>query len=134
MGDFNSSFFHKAVNWKINISRIDAVYDMDGNFFCGGEVDDKFVKHFKGVLGGSSLVEDIADPASLFHAKIPKEEVVAMVKKVTKMEIKEALDDIGGDKAPGPDGYSAKFLKASWDVLGMRFVLLFRISSLMVSC
>ncbi|GKD00349.1 hypothetical protein Tco_1170623 [Tanacetum coccineum] len=31
---------------------------------------------------------------------------------------KEAIFGIGNDKAPGPDGYTAKFFKTSWDIVG----------------
>lgn len=43
-----------------------------------------------GILGSSSLVENIDDPASLFSNKIPIEEAEGMVKKLSKEEIKEA--------------------------------------------
>nr|GEU38750.1 RNA-directed DNA polymerase, eukaryota, reverse transcriptase zinc-binding domain protein [Tanacetum cinerariifolium] len=33
-------------------------------------------------------------------------------------EIKEALFDIDEQKAPGPDGFSAKFFKAAWNIIG----------------
>ncbi|KAL0293518.1 UNVERIFIED_CONTAM: putative ribonuclease H protein [Sesamum angustifolium] len=33
-------------------------------------------------------------------------------------EIREALADINEDSAPGPDGFSSGFFKASWDVIG----------------
>ncbi|KAL0297680.1 UNVERIFIED_CONTAM: LINE-1 reverse transcriptase [Sesamum radiatum] len=37
---------------------------------------------------------------------------------VTMTEIKEAAFDIAEDSAPGPDGYTAGFFKASWPVVG----------------
>ena len=37
---------------------------------------------------------------------------------VSIAEIKVALWSIGDDKSPGPDGFSAKFFKASWDITG----------------
>lgn len=33
------------------------------------------------------------------------------------MEIKEALFDIGDNKAPGLDGYSSKFYKGAWPII-----------------
>jgi len=35
--------------------------------------------------------------------------------------IKEALFNIGNDKAPGLDGYSSLFFKKSWDIVGADF-------------
>ncbi|XP_074290754.1 uncharacterized protein LOC141617456 [Silene latifolia] len=37
---------------------------------------------------------------------------------VTKDEVKEVLFHIPDDKAPGPDRYSSKFFKDSWDIVG----------------
>lgn len=39
-------------------------------------------------------------------------------KTVFSWEIKEAVWDCGGDRAPGPGIFSFKFLKHFWDILG----------------
>ncbi|CAH1428815.1 unnamed protein product [Lactuca virosa] len=44
-----------------------------------------------------------------------------MVRDVSYEEIKIALFDIEDDKAPGPDGYSAKFFKVAWEIVGDDF-------------
>nr|GEX40755.1 RNA-directed DNA polymerase, eukaryota [Tanacetum cinerariifolium] len=36
---------------------------------------------------------------------------------IAVQEIKDAVWDCGGDKAPGPDGFSFKFIKAHWDIV-----------------
>ncbi|XP_011100582.1 uncharacterized protein LOC105178744 [Sesamum indicum] len=41
-----------------------------------------------------------------------------MVRPVTAIEIKLALFDIAEDKAPGPDGYTSGFYKATWPIVG----------------
>ena len=42
----------------------------------------------------------------------------ALVMGVSNQEIKEALWDIGDTKAPGSDGFSARFFKATWNDTG----------------
>ncbi|GJY33032.1 RNA-directed DNA polymerase, eukaryota, reverse transcriptase zinc-binding domain protein [Tanacetum coccineum] len=37
--------------------------------------------------------------------------------KVSKKEVKEALFDIEDEKAPGPDGFTSKFFKETWDTV-----------------
>ena len=37
--------------------------------------------------------------------------------KVTKDEVKKALFDMDPDKAPGPDGFSARFLQVCWPIV-----------------
>ena len=41
-----------------------------------------------------------------------------LINVVTAEEIRAALFDIGSDKAPGPDGYGAKFFTSAWDTVG----------------
>ncbi|GKD30933.1 RNA-directed DNA polymerase, eukaryota, reverse transcriptase zinc-binding domain protein [Tanacetum coccineum] len=45
-----------------------------------------------------------------------------MVKEINDKEV-EALFDIDGDKALGPDGFSSELFKKAWDVIGVDFCL-----------
>lgn len=36
---------------------------------------------------------------------------------VCRKKVKEAVFQLGGNKAPGPDGFSGKFYQASWSVV-----------------
>nr|GFC07281.1 hypothetical protein [Tanacetum cinerariifolium] len=67
----------------------------------------EFVLHFKNVLGSSSNVNSIDDPAGLFSKTLPESEAEYMIRSVMDDEIKKALFEIDGNKASGPDGYSA---------------------------
>uniref|UniRef100_A0A803N4X5 RNA-directed DNA polymerase, eukaryota, reverse transcriptase zinc-binding domain protein n=1 Tax=Chenopodium quinoa TaxID=63459 RepID=A0A803N4X5_CHEQI len=42
----------------------------------------------------------------------------ALCRPFTSRDVKEALWNIDDDKAPGPDGFSSKFFKASWAIVG----------------
>jgi hypothetical protein len=35
----------------------------------------------------------------------------------SELEIKEAVDDMPADKAPGPDGFSITFVRSCWDII-----------------
>ncbi|GKB13409.1 hypothetical protein Tco_0847332, partial [Tanacetum coccineum] len=50
--------------------------------------------------------------------KIDEESDVHMIREVFVDEIKSALFDIDDDKAPRPDGFTSKFFKASWSIVG----------------
>ncbi|GJS59063.1 RNA-directed DNA polymerase, eukaryota, reverse transcriptase zinc-binding domain protein [Tanacetum coccineum] len=47
-----------------------------------------------------------------------------MIKDVTNEEIKDAIFDIKENKAPGPNGFSLKFFKKAWSVVGEDKLLL----------
>ncbi|GKC61824.1 hypothetical protein Tco_1089422 [Tanacetum coccineum] len=59
------------------------------------------------VLGQSSYVLPFTDPDSLFVKKLPVSEALNLVRNVSNEEIKLAMFDIDGNKAPGPDGFSS---------------------------
>ncbi|GJZ35720.1 hypothetical protein Tco_0581537 [Tanacetum coccineum] len=118
VGDRNSKYFHNVVKGRRNRNRISYIEDLNGNPFHGNNVGDQFVSHFKNVLGRSSNVLPVTDPDSLFVKKLPVSEALNLVRSVSNEEIKLALFDIDGNKAPGPDGFSSQFFKDSWSVVG----------------
>nr|GEU61973.1 RNA-directed DNA polymerase, eukaryota, reverse transcriptase zinc-binding domain protein [Tanacetum cinerariifolium] len=69
--------------------------------------------------GWKKEIEDCEDldDSELFHHKISNDDAKNMIKEVTKDEIKEAMFDIGENKAPGPDGFTLTFFKKSWNVI-----------------
>ncbi|GJT26681.1 RNA-directed DNA polymerase, eukaryota, reverse transcriptase zinc-binding domain protein [Tanacetum coccineum] len=54
----------------------------------------------------------------IFDTRLNNEEANNMVKEVSNKEVKEALFDIDDEKAPDPDGFTAKFFKAVWEIVG----------------
>lgn len=76
------------------------------------------MEHFQGIFGIEGDNYHVEDPASLFTKKISVNDALKMVGPVSNEEIKSAIFDIDDNKAPGPDGYTSKFFKASWDVVG----------------
>ncbi|GJS78622.1 RNA-directed DNA polymerase, eukaryota, reverse transcriptase zinc-binding domain protein [Tanacetum coccineum] len=82
---------NKAMKERRNCSRIEVVEDLEGNVFLGD------------VVGGQFFDADF------------------MVRPVSYEEIKAALFSMEDDKALGPDGFSSKFFKASWSVVGSEF-------------
>ncbi|GJX36031.1 RNA-directed DNA polymerase, eukaryota, reverse transcriptase zinc-binding domain protein [Tanacetum coccineum] len=88
-GDRNTSFFHKILKERKHRSKITAICDESGKRYENDEVADQFLKHFKEFLE----------------------------KEDKKVSDKEALFDIEDDKVPGPDGFTSKFFKETWDTL-----------------
>ncbi|GJT13940.1 RNA-directed DNA polymerase, eukaryota, reverse transcriptase zinc-binding domain protein [Tanacetum coccineum] len=117
-GDFNSAYFHNMVKGRVIKSRIESVYDEDGNMFHNDDMAAKFVDHFKKFFGKCDVVYPIEDHENLFTKKLDPETAEELVKPVSDDEIKMALFDIEDNKASGPDGYTSKFFKSAWSVVG----------------
>ena len=49
----------------------------------------------------------------LLIAHLPSDAVHDLSKQITSEEIRSTMFSINGDKAPGPDGFSAQFFKAA---------------------
>ncbi|GJY45973.1 RNA-directed DNA polymerase, eukaryota, reverse transcriptase zinc-binding domain protein, partial [Tanacetum coccineum] len=85
-GDKNSAFFHKVIKGRRSRNRVHTIYAENG-----------------------MNLKEKKSPNS-FNTLSP-EEATDMIREVTDKEIKDALFDIGDNKAPGPDGYSSVFFK-----------------------
>jgi len=85
----------------------------------------KLLWGFMKPLGSSSMVfsKQHANRLKLLIPPIVSmESVVLLNKEVTVEEIKATLFNMKPNKAPGPDGFTADFFKASWSVVGDDFV------------
>ncbi|KAK4384355.1 LINE-1 reverse transcriptase [Sesamum angolense] len=120
-GDQNSKIFFKKINsmrakqciYQISTQNGEVLTDMK-------EVTEEFVSYFKTLLGGTRMQRDInlnfLRPA--VRHRLTNKEADNICATITVIEIKEAAFDIAEDSAPGPDGYTAGFFKASWPVVG----------------
>ncbi|KAL0401453.1 UNVERIFIED_CONTAM: hypothetical protein Slati_4175200 [Sesamum latifolium] len=103
--------------------RIYQISDEEGHTYLDPDgINDVFVDYYRRLLGGtrSNLVLDLHYLRPWAKHILTVEEGHAMIRPVTKDEVKWAVFDIAEDKAPGPDGYSSGFYKATWSVVEMR--------------
>ncbi|GJV92051.1 hypothetical protein Tco_1539864 [Tanacetum coccineum] len=117
VGDSNSAFFHKSIKSRNQRSRIEVVKTETNMEVTGNSVSEVFVAHYEGLLGTSTVCEDL-DTNGLFLKTVSDLANAHMTSPITNNEIKRAMFDIGDDKAPGPDGYTSAFFKKGWDVVG----------------
>nr|GEZ89167.1 hypothetical protein [Tanacetum cinerariifolium] len=90
-GDFNISYFPKVVKGIMSQNRI------------------------------KDVVYKFEDANSLFTKRLDYDVALDLIKPVDDKEIKEVLFSIYDNKASGPNGYSSKFFKATWSVVGLVF-------------
>ncbi|CAN0915797.1 hypothetical protein LINGRAHAP2_LOCUS29313, partial [Linum grandiflorum] len=117
-GDGCTKFFYDYVKTRDVQNTVRQIWRHDGvliDDFDG--MADVFVEFYKGLLGTSSSVKP-TDLSSLIQRKLTHEQGDALVATVTRREVKQALFDMNGDKAPGPDGYLAGFYQCCWQTVG----------------
>ena len=112
-GDSNTRFFHQVVKEKRHTQHIHSVSNSAGVFMYGDAVADAFVYHLRSYLGERDSSVDPNVPEWLFDATLSLAEANHMIRPISDDEIRNAMFLIGNDKAPGSDGFSAKFFKKS---------------------
>nr|GEZ13909.1 RNA-directed DNA polymerase, eukaryota, reverse transcriptase zinc-binding domain protein [Tanacetum cinerariifolium] len=114
----NSAFFHKVIKGRINRSIVGEIWSEDNVRYSGDQIPSQFVNHFKNFLGVQSSKECLELDNDLFSNKISEQEAISMIEEVTNEEVKAAMFNIDDNKAHGPDGFTAKFYKKDWHVVG----------------
>ncbi|GKC84706.1 RNA-directed DNA polymerase, eukaryota, reverse transcriptase zinc-binding domain protein, partial [Tanacetum coccineum] len=109
--------------WKTGVEgfaicKVEEICGEDNVRYAGDQVPTHFVKHFQMLLGDQNKKECLDIDDNLFSKKIDNQEACRMIIEVSNEEIKDAMFDTNDNKALGPDGFTAKFFKKSWEVIG----------------
>ncbi|KAL0331616.1 UNVERIFIED_CONTAM: hypothetical protein Sangu_1707100 [Sesamum angustifolium] len=120
-GDQNSKVFFRKINAMRARQRIFQISTPAGEVLTDmKDVTDEFVSYFQTLLGGTRVQRDI--DLNFLQSGLKYcftiEEADTICAPITLTEIKDAAFDIDEDSAPGPDGYTSGFFKASWSVVG----------------
>ncbi|GJV60166.1 RNA-directed DNA polymerase, eukaryota, reverse transcriptase zinc-binding domain protein [Tanacetum coccineum] len=95
--------------------RIVSICNENGERFENDKIAEQFVKHFQEFLGKKYALptEEI-----VFPNKLSREEKDNMCRGVSEVEVKNAMFEIEDSKAPGPDGFTARFYNSAWSIIG----------------
>ncbi|GJT93611.1 hypothetical protein Tco_1082456 [Tanacetum coccineum] len=119
-GDENSRFFHGVVNSKRNRSRINGL-----NIQGAWVTEPSLIKiHIFNTFKQKFHEDSLSRPTftSNLFKQLSVEECSLLDLPFSTQEIKEAVWSCGGDKAPGPDGFSFKLLKKHWDIFSFDII------------
>ncbi|GJX07043.1 RNA-directed DNA polymerase, eukaryota, reverse transcriptase zinc-binding domain protein [Tanacetum coccineum] len=116
--DNNTAYFHKILKGRVSKSRIEVINDDAGNTFYGDDIPAQFVEHFKKFLGADDVVFPIQDCEGLFTKKLNPQIANHMIRPIPDEEIKASMFSIKDDKVAGPDGFTSKFFKKAWSIVG----------------
>jgi hypothetical protein len=122
LGDQNNSFFHRTLRIQNAKSTITHLWDDLGNRVEDVEQIKKVaVQFYEKLLGSNQMLfteEKAARIRNLIPTVISSDKAAKLEMEVTAEEIKATFFHMPSNKAPGPDGYTAEFFKASWPIVG----------------
>lgn len=122
-GDENSNFFHNSLKAKNRKCSIQGLM-INGNWV----IDVESIKMEAWRFFGTKIHEDHKDRPLFQNSgflKLSKADRIFLEESFDLQEIINAIWECGNDKAPGPDGFSFKFIKKFWSIIQddvMRFV------------
>ncbi|XP_021723797.1 uncharacterized protein LOC110691188 [Chenopodium quinoa] len=86
------------------------------------QIASAFVEYYQNFLGSNSKPKKHIHPSVISEGAVLNSEMQdKLCRPFNEKDVKDALWKIDDDKAPGPDGFSSKFFKASWEVVGSDF-------------
>ncbi|KAJ0443306.1 putative RNA-directed DNA polymerase [Helianthus annuus] len=122
-GDENTSFFHSIVNANLSANRINGMMDGDEWITNPAIIKQKFHDFFAHLLAEPMESRPVINCPNI--SVLAPEDGDYLIRPFSLLEIKDAVWECDGDKAPGPDGFNFKFLKRCWNGLQGNFVKLF---------
>lgn len=123
MGDRNTTFYHAKIKQKRARNQELSICNQDGERVTDvKDMQEIFLNFYPGMLGKSP--ENLSIPKLSYMQNGPilsAEHQRILSAPILPNEIKDALFSIGDEKAPGPDGFSADFFKATWLIIHEEF-------------
>ena len=117
-----TKFFHSMARRNAKRNFIAAIRKSDGSFTSSqAQIAEEFLGFYRNLLG-TCCSTDCINPSIISSGPLlSAAHAEALIRSVSHQEIKDALFDIGDEKAPGPDGFSASFFKKAWNTVGDLF-------------
>ena len=118
-GDKNTSFFHKQAEGRKQYKAVKEIHKQDQIIQDFDEIKQVAHEHLKNIYTEERLPR--AYPSSpvlnLIPSVINQATNTAHIALVSIKEIKKALTNMEPNKAPGQDGFTARFLKSCWKTI-----------------
>ena len=117
-GDRNTGFFHAITRQRRLLNSLSVIEDKEGmTVYEEPQIAAVISDYFKEIFT-SSANTDFTTISSILSSKVTDEMNAMLTAIPSDSEIKLAVMSINGGKAPGPDGFSAKFYHSYWHIIG----------------
>jgi hypothetical protein len=116
-GDRNTKYFHQRATWRAKKNKIVSLKDENGRVVKRQEEMKKVASSF---FNNLFLQDESVCPneiINLMKSKLTAAMNESLIKDFSDWEIEKALFQIGPLKAPGPDGFHARFFHRNWRFL-----------------
>jgi hypothetical protein len=113
-GDANTSFFHRQCSYRKQKNTIHSLSAGGRTLTDPAEIAEAAFLHYEGLLG----TEEPRDCTLNFDDLITRhEDLLDLDAPFSEEEIWQAVRRMPARKAPGPDGFTAEFLRACWPLV-----------------
>lgn len=125
LGDKNNKVFHNAAKIRETTNLIREIKCSSGVVATSQEdikkEAERFFNEFLSYEPADSRSVSVEELQATLSFRCNEMERVQLIKPVTDEEIKDVLFRMPSNKAPGPDGFTTEFFKASWHIIGKDF-------------
>ncbi|CAK8533160.1 unnamed protein product [Lathyrus sativus] len=118
-GDGNNHYLYAAVKTKHHSTCLSNLRRSDGRHLSDqNDIEEEVMVFYKNLMGKEDTnINHIDIEAMRMGKQLNLEQREYLTRNITEDDIFKALRGIGDLKAPGLDGYGAKFFKASWTTI-----------------
>ena len=110
-GDRNTSFFHKQAEARKNFKTMNEIHVHNNVIQDFGDIKVKASRHFSEIYTADPINNSENDLMELVPRIVKRKDNERLTQRVMMEEIKDVVYDMEDDKAPGPDGFNANFIK-----------------------
>jgi hypothetical protein len=118
-GDRNTTYFHKQAEARKLFKAVTQIQVQNTTISEPEDIRKATFETFKTLYteNGRASINPQAYPLSVVPTLIKDDVNCKLLEEVTQQEIKETLDQMHPDKAPGPDGFTARFFQHCWEII-----------------
>uniref|UniRef100_A0A453A7E0 Reverse transcriptase domain-containing protein n=1 Tax=Aegilops tauschii subsp. strangulata TaxID=200361 RepID=A0A453A7E0_AEGTS len=121
-GDASTGFFHRQCSFRRQKNHIYSLAVDDRALTDHADMAEAAFTHFEALLGTATAREHSLDLSQL----IEPTDLADLDAPFSAEEIWEAVKRLPARKAPGPDGFTAEFLRACWTTIRQDFLDVFQ--------